>query len=534
MRRTGHEADPAQMDPLQYLAEVNGDCSASDRLEHYQVLRPSLLRLQAENPPAFDVAVREITRRLQIKGQTILEDLGGMTPPRARKDARELLEALTDVQRLHPAQAWANGALYYGCPVHLALVFVVSGRQLLTDDELPSGIAVARAGFNLCRFSREGILAYLGGATVLGYGLLHDLQAFFRRFVVFRDARLLLLLALWTLATYTYRLYQFFPYLIVRSASKRCGKSRLLEVLSALGFNASEVLTQPTEAVLFRLPLQNGGTQIFDEVDKLGQGDEAYQSLLAVLNMGFARHGTVARTEKVGDGFTVKSYPCYVPRALAGIKGLPDTLEDRSIMVMMLRKMGGERVKKFSAWRLAAELQHLRDQCYMWSLLHASDIDELYQDAEAFPELVPLDDRAQDIWAPLCTLARLIDVEAEEAGETVDCAETLGALAQDLCQVRDDADTTTVKLLDALLDILKERGTDDTAIEPTALMTMVQGNGFAWVKSTKTLANLMQPLGFVATSTRMPGKRGRAYHLSRSTLDDLQRRYRPRDAVDHA
>jgi hypothetical protein len=169
----------------------------------------------------------------------------------------------------------------------------------------------------------------------------------------------------------------------------------------------------------------------------------------------------------------------------------------------------------------------------MWSLRHASEIDDLYQKAETFPEIAPLDDRAQDIWAPLCTLARLIDAEAEETGEMVDCIEALGALAQDLCHVRDEADTTTVKLLDALLDILKERGTDDTAIEPTPLVTLIQAKGLAWVKSTKTLANIMQPLGFVAQSTRMPGKRGRAYHLSRSTLDDLHRRYRPGEAVEH-
>jgi hypothetical protein len=497
--RTEHDSDPAQMDPLQYLAEVNGDCSPSDLVEHYQVLRPSLLRLQAENPPAFDLAVREVTKRLKIKGQTIREDLAAMTPPPAQKDARELLEACTDVQRIHPAQAWAHGTLYYGCPVQLTLLIVASGRQLLKVDELPNGLVVARTGFNLCRFSRDGILAYLDGAAAYGDRLLHDLQAFFRRFVMFRDARLLLLLALWTLATYTYRLYQYFPYLILRSASKRCGKSTLLELLSELAFNASEVLTQPTEAVLFRLPLQNGGVQIFDEVDKLGRNDEAYQTLLAVLNMGFARHGTVARTEKVGDGFTVKSYPCYVPRALAGIKGLPDTLEDRSIMVMMVRKAGTERVEKFSVGRLAT---------------------------------ASLDDRAQDIWAPLCTLARLIDAEAEEAGKMVDCAETLGALAQDLCQVRDDADTTTVKLLDALLDILKDRNTEDSAIEPTPLMTLIQAKGVEWVKSTKALANLMQPLGFVSKSTRLPDKTGRAYHLSRSTLDDLQRRYRPREASE--
>ena len=81
MMGTEHEKEPAQIDPLTYLAEMNGDCSPSDLFEHYQVLRPALYRLHHEGSPAFDVALREVTKRLKIKALTVERDLARLTPP---------------------------------------------------------------------------------------------------------------------------------------------------------------------------------------------------------------------------------------------------------------------------------------------------------------------------------------------------------------------------------------------------------------------------------------------------------------------
>jgi hypothetical protein len=106
--------------------------------------------------------------------------------------------------------------------------------------------------------------------------------------------------------------------------------------------------------------MQNGGAQSFDKVDKLGKNDEAYQTIL----------------------------------------------------VVMLRKLSTERVRRFSGWREATEIQRLRDTCYIWSLMHAADMNRLYPEADLIPELKELDDRAQDIWAPLLTIAYLVDARS--------------------------------------------------------------------------------------------------------------------------
>ena len=118
---------------------------------------------------------------------------------------------------------------------------------------------------------------------------------------------------------------------------------------------------------MFRGPSRNGGTLLLDEVESLGQANaDIYAGLLAVLNSGFEQGGSVPRMEKTAAGnYREVSYETYCPRALAGIKKLVETLEDRAIQITMQRKLKREKVERFSPPRLAHEAQRLRDRCYL-------------------------------------------------------------------------------------------------------------------------------------------------------------------------
>ena len=299
MMSTDYEADPSQIDPLKYLAEVNGHQSPEEYLEHYHVLRPALLRLQRENPPAFDLVIREISTRLKIKGKTVLTDLAALTLPPATNDTKELLKAMGEIQSLRLAQDFRSGVLWFGVIAGEMKLLVNSRRELLTLDKLPDGLRVRDQGFDLCRISKEAILRFVGGEVCADLELLVDLQAYFSRFAVFRDRRIPLLLAAWTLGTYCYRVFRLFAYLALRSPDKRCGKSRVLDLLSLVAFNASSRVVHPTEAQVFRGPSRNGGTLLLDEIEALGRADrDTYAGLLAVLNSGFEQGGSVPRLEK--------------------------------------------------------------------------------------------------------------------------------------------------------------------------------------------------------------------------------------------
>ena len=441
-------------------------------------------------------------------------------------DAMRLLEGVTQIRWLRPAQDFADGVLYVGLRAGEHIIFVMSDRKVLRGDQLPHGIRPDDRGFDLCRFSKEGVVGFLGGASVATHSLLKQLEAFFRRFILFRDPGLPRLIACWTAGTYLYQAFKVFPYLLIRSPRMRCGKTRLLDTISLLAFNASQPTTNPTEAQLFRGPARNGGTLLLDEVERLRGNREAFEGLLAVLNSGFQKGGVVTRLERQGDRFVEMTFETYVPRALAGISKLTETLEDRGIPVFMARKLKGERVARFSHRRLEAEAQQLRDQLYVWALTHAADAAELYEAGE-FPDLQELDDRGQDLWEPLFTIALLADAEAEEADEAGDFASSLIKLAKDLSGVRDEGDTGTARLLRELTAIVSPQGTEE--FTPTELLGFLQGRGFESLKSTKALAGVLNPLGLIARSTKVADggrrKTRRLYLITRVNLKDLCQRY---------
>ena len=208
--------DPKAIDPLKYLENVNGHHTPEELFEHYQVLRPSLFRLRAENPPAFDLAVREANKRLKIKSKTILTDLDMLTPPPPTQDPKALLDAMGQTHRLRLAQDFREGILWYGVLAGESKLLLNSQRDLLTLDRLPADVRIRDDGFDLCRISKEAILRFLGDGGGPDLELLPDLRDYFARFAVFRDTRVPLLLATWTLGTYCYRIFRVFPYLVLQ------------------------------------------------------------------------------------------------------------------------------------------------------------------------------------------------------------------------------------------------------------------------------------------------------------------------------
>jgi hypothetical protein len=532
MMSTDYEADPYQIDPLKYLADVNGHHTPEELFEHYQVLRPALLRVQRDNPPAFDLVVREITKRLRIKGKTVLADLAALVTPPPAKDAKELLEAMGQVQPLRLAQDFSAGILWFGVIAGETKLLLNSRRELLTRDQLPEGFRARDHGFDLCRISKEAILRFVSGEIASDPELLADLQAFFSRFAVFRDRRIPWLLAAWTLATYCYRVFRVFPYLALRSPDKRCGKSRVLDLLSLVAFNASPRVVHPTEAQVFRGPARNGGTLLLDEIEALGRADkDTYAGLLAVLNSGFEQGGSVSRLEKTATGaFQEVSFETYCPRAIAGINKLADTLEDRSIVIVMQRKLAREKTERFSPTRLDGVAQALRDRCYLWALTHAQDLSEVYDAADqTFAHLQMIDDRARDLWEPLVSIAAITDTL--HGGETHPCTSTLIALAKDLGQVRDGTleHSTAAQILHALCRLATEESAmhsaDAIAIPPAALAEKLKA-ALGWQSLTpRHLATCLAPLSLHAQKTRQGARVIRAYHLKRDELMELSERY---------
>jgi hypothetical protein len=442
-------------------------------------------------------------------------------------DALALLERAESVRTLHPAHDVADGVLWYGVVNVRTLVMVNSARQGFAATALPTGVDLRHTDLTESTVTPSTALSWLGGTAAGSVAKTLDaLLAYFGHYMVLRPG-MAMLLATWTLGTWTYRAFRICPYLSLRSPEKRCGKSRLLSLLQRVTFNAGPVTAMPTEAQLFRGAARTGGTQLLDEVEALRGDKDRFEALISVLNVGFERGAVVARLEKRGERFVEVPHEVYVPRALAGIAGLSETLTDRSLPIFMARRRRDEQVARLTG-AIEPEAAALRDACALACLEHIGNIAQAYERAPALLEReTALDDRAVDLWAPLVALTLVAD--AEDQG---DRTTRLLALARELSGIRDaDADDgQTARLITALETI---RGTRGEMLAPGDLLAALQGHpGWEWVKTPRRLAGLLNPLGLYRERRREGGRLRWIYHLKAECVADLHARYGAPETVD--
>ena len=83
-----------------------------------------------------------------------------------------------------------------------------------------------------------------------GADILATLEGRFQKLMAL-DAGLPLVLALWVLATHVFDCFDAFPYLAITSPTKRCGKTRLAEIIELFCANGLRTVGA-TPAAIFR------------------------------------------------------------------------------------------------------------------------------------------------------------------------------------------------------------------------------------------------------------------------------------------
>ena len=111
--------------------------------------------------------------------------------------------------------------------------------------------------------------------------LIRDVESYLSKYVVF-PLQTLLPIALWVIATFIFELFDAFPYLVMSSPTKQCGKSRALEVL-LLVVSSPRKVANPSEAALFRMIEKFRPTLMLDEAEILNGKGERAEYLRAIL-----------------------------------------------------------------------------------------------------------------------------------------------------------------------------------------------------------------------------------------------------------
>jgi hypothetical protein len=339
-------------------------------------------------------------------------------------------------------------------------------------------------------------------------------ESLIRRFGILPDAAYLPL-GIWGVATYVSDAFDAFPYVALLSPAKRCGKTRVLEVLELFCAKPQRVTTV-SSASLFRM-MGDAPTLLLDEVEALrnSKPSDTTQAVLAILNAGHRKGATVTRCEP--PSWEVRHFPVYGPKAFAAIGGLPDTLADRSLCITMHRKTPLQAVDRFLQGRARADAWPLRELLTEWAETCRESVRVAY---EAMDDLKFLSDRDADLWMPLfavCTVAA-----PERLSELQRCAVALsGAKA-----AGDVEDSLPLKLL---ADVQKVWPTGaDKMTTATLLKRLKEIAESPWSANdlnANRLSAMLRPFGIASRQIRTGSETVKGY--LRENLQEPFSRYLP-------
>jgi putative DNA primase/helicase len=211
------------------------------------------------------------------------------------------------------------------------------------------------------------------------------------------DSTLILTAVLWAAHTHILDRINVSPRLAAQAAGPGCGKTVAMEAISNLvprPLSASSI----TAAAVFRIIEEIQPTLLLDEADQILADRNSL--LVAVLNSSHRKSSAfVMRTEEVLPGqFKPVRFSTWAAVMFAGIRELPPTLQDRSVVLYLRRAKPGE-VGRHLRDGKCPELSECAQKMARW----ASDLVELPE--VALPPT--LSNRIGDNWRPLLAVAEL-------------------------------------------------------------------------------------------------------------------------------
>lgn len=348
--------------------------------------------------------------------------------------------------------------------------------------------------------------------------LLEDLHEALLRYVVFPSPASAHAVTLWIAATHAQPAWQHATRLIVKSPEKRCGKSRLLDLIEAT-CHRPLVTVNATVAAIFRsLDPKDPPTLIFDEADPIfgKKNVENTEELRGLLNAGFQRNRPALRC--VGPQQTPTEFPTFAMAALAAIGDvIPDTITDRAVVMPMRRRAPGERV---SSYRHRRDAEPLRELGAELGAVIRNDLDAL----EHAEPVMPVEDRAADTWEPLVAVADLaggVWPRRARAAATVLTAEADAAAVEESLGMKLLTDIKTV------FDTIKKPAISSEELV-AALLKLPESPWEHFGFTQNDLARRLRPYGVRPDRVRPDGPDGRqvrGYKLE--DLEDVFGRYLP-------
>lgn len=357
--------------------------------------------------------------------------------------------------------------------------------------------------------------AVMDERQVHGAELLDELHGLVTSYVVLPSAAAADAVTLWIAATHAQPAWQHATRLRIGSPMKRCGKSRLLDVVEHTSHKPVSTV-DATIAALFRsIDHADPPTLIVDEADAIWakKAADGTEDLRKLLNAGFGRGRYALRC--VGPNQTVQRFATFAMVAIAGIGDMPDTITDRAVNIIMRRRALTEQVEPFRERRDAPVLHEIRDRIASWV---GSQLENL---TVAAPTM-PVEDRAADVWEPLIAVA-------DAAGGAWPGRARRACLA--LSGEAEADDTERSNSLQLLGDLRHVFGEEDRMAGTAILDQLNKLDGSPWANwygrplNARDLAKLLRPWRVRPTNVKVGDQTLKGYR--RDHLHDAWTRYLP-------
>lgn len=514
---------PDALDPiLKELAQLN-TAQADAILRHFI---KNHFNLSSSDVESYEKVLR--TYRKEPKDT-------GIDRPLNKDEIIKILSCETASKEAHPAQDCIAGRMHFAVEIQDEPYIVTSERQLFSFDTVSQhGIIIKQDSVDTARFSYKGIKSFVNDNAEVEIGPLYlKIKDYIKRFVLFSSDSYPSLLALWTMGTYLFMVFRYYPYIWL-NAEKSSGKTLVMDVLSPILFNG-ELITNPTEAVIFRDVSRNLISMCIDEVEQLRKGDkDVYGALIRLLNVGFSKSAIVKRAEPSAQGnFILKDYRAYSPKMFAGINDIDDVLRDRTIRIQLWRKKETEVVERYKPTPKILEFQSdIRDELYIFALMYAGQIAGIYYEntAEILGGISHLSNRELDIWEPMILLANVV----EQAGGEEELVLKIEALSKELGKQKQEDSVSQNKtyqvltVAKAMIDEvmpLNEEGNIAVFDSAKVFEYFKKSEEFGWIEKNNILTYRLRTINVRSEQRRFAGEKKRVYLFDRVWIKDLCERF---------
>jgi putative DNA primase/helicase len=423
----------------------------------------------------------------------------------------KVIQRLKDMSPIERDRAFKPAAEELGCGVG-TLKTIVRG-QLRKEAEM--GEAKGGAGRTLAV-----PLVEPWPGTVDGAALLDEIADLVRTYLVTREG-VPEAVALWVLHTHALEAAHISPRLAITSPVPRCGKTRLLTLLSVLAARPIAT-TSITASAIFRTIEMIHPTLLVDEADSFLAGNE---ELRGVINAGHCRAAsTVLRTIELPEGYEVRGFDVFGALAIAAIGKLAATIDDRSINVPMRRRRLDEEISELRLDRLD-EFVPVARRCVRWALDHLA---RLRGADPSVPAL--LHDRARDNWRPLLAIADLAGGDWAQRARDAACLLSVTETESQREWLLADLKTLFDPAVDEKGKMTRDKR--DVLFTSEILAALGQMEHRPWPEFRKEkpitapqLSALLRPLGVLSNTVRRGDDTAKGYR--REDLEDAFARYLP-------